>query len=259
MILPKTLLTNHVIFLFFIYNLMKREDADINIELNEKQLKTGPRSKLMEAVLILLLARPLRTSEIAVNLGLETKYVSSYLSYWRKKGLVYQEAGRWHLSSQGEDLAKEIIEERNNSKFIEYLAFAKQILNENVKQTMNNKKETKENKEEKEFLSFIDDLTSTRNKKQQKGNLTDCISDILEKIDEEEKELLIFLLNKYKQWGSTYVYLDQIQEEFNADTGWLFKVLRKLQTKRILYLYHDPKLGLRIGFTQQLKDRINNC
>ena len=60
---------------------MKREDADINIELNEKQLKTGPRSKLMEAVLILLLARPLRTSEIAVNLGLETKYESSYPSY----------------------------------------------------------------------------------------------------------------------------------------------------------------------------------
>ncbi|BFH74306.1 hypothetical protein SJAV_22500 [Sulfurisphaera javensis] len=241
---------------------MKREDADINIEeLNEeiKQLKTGPRSKLMEAILVLLLARPLRTSEIAINLGLETKYVSSYLSYWRKKGLVYQEAGRWHLSAQGEDLAKEIIEEKNNSKFVEYLAFAKQILNENVNQTINNKKQTKQDKDGKEFLSFIVDLTNSKVNKQQKSNLTDCIADILEKLDDEEKELLSFLLNKYKQWGSTYVYIDQIQEEFNADTGWLFKVLRKLQTKRILYLYHDPKLGLRIGFTQQFKDKISNC
>lgn len=239
---------------------MKREDADINIALpEEKQLKTGPRSKLMDAILVLLLARPLRTSEIAVNLGLETKYVSSYLSYWRKKGLVYQEAGRWYLSVQGENLAREILEGKNNSKFIEHLAFAKQILNENVKQTKNNKEETKQNKDEKEFLSFIGDLTSTKNKKQQEKDLTECLSPILEKLDEEERELLSFLLGKYKQWGSTYVYLDQIQEEFGADTNWLIKVLRKLQTKRILYLYHDPKLGFRIGFTQKLKDIMSNC
>jgi len=239
---------------------MKREDADIDITVSEeKRLKTGPRSKLMDAILVLLLARPLRTSEIAANLGLETKYVSSYLSYWRKKGLVYQEAGRWYLSRQGEDLAKEILEERNNSKFVEYLAFAKQILNENVKSAMNNKEKTKQNKEGKEFLSFIGDLTSTKDKKQQKTDLTDCLSPILEKLDDEEKELLSFLLGKYKQWGSTYVYLDQIQEEFGAEFDWLIKVLRKLQTKRIVYLYHDPKLGFRIGFTQKVKDLLSNC
>ena len=239
---------------------MKREDADIDITVTEeKQLKTGPRSKLMDAILVLLLARPLRTSEIAVNLGLQTKYVSSYLSYWRKKGLVYQEAGRWYLSRQGEDLAKEILEGKNNSKFVEYLTFAKQILNENVKQTMNNKETTKQNKEGKEFLSFIGDLTSTKSKKQQKSDLTECLLPILEKLDDEEKDLLSFLLSKYKQWGSTYVYLDQIQEEFGAEFDWLIKVLRKLQTKRIVYLYHDPKLGFRIGFTQKVKDIISNC
>ena len=240
--------------------MMKKEDADIDITVSEeKRLKTGPRSKLMDAILVLLLARPLRASEIAANLGLETKYVSSYLSYWRKKGLLYQEAGRWYLTRQGEDLAKEILEEKNNSKFIEYLAFAKQILNENVKRAINNKEETKQNKEGKEFLSFIGDLTSSKYKKQQNSDLTECLSPILEKLEDEEKELFSFLLSKYKQWGSTYVYLDQIQEEFGAEFDWLIKVLRKLQTKRIIYLYHDPKLGFRIGFTQRVKDFLANC
>ncbi|MEM4115486.1 MAG: replication initiator protein WhiP, partial [Saccharolobus sp.] len=87
----------------------------------EKEFKGSPRSKLVEAIILLLHARPLRTVEISANLGYETKYISSYLSYWRKKGLVYQDGGRWHLSRKGEDLAKELLEAYNSSKFKEML------------------------------------------------------------------------------------------------------------------------------------------
>ncbi|BCU71187.1 replication initiator protein WhiP [Stygiolobus caldivivus] len=239
---------------------MKTDDTDIIDTVKVQENKSiNPRSKLVEAVLVLLLARPLRTSEIAVNLGLETKYVSSYLSYWKRKGLVYQEAGRWHLSALGEDLAKEILESKNSTKFTEYLAIARDIFNEKVKPSINDKNKEKDDKERKEFLLFIEAKTSTAENKPQKTDLINCLDEILKKLDEEEKELLSYLLNKYKQWGSTYVYIDQLQEEFGADTAWLLRVLRKLQTKRILYLYHDPKLGLRIGFTQSFKDRISEC
>ncbi len=106
-------------------------DDDINEiaeEITKQYLKGSPRSKLVEAVIILLHARPLRTSEIASNLGYETKYISSYLSYWKRKGLVYQEGGRWYLSPDGENLAKSIIDSYSNSRFKEMLVIAKQVL-----------------------------------------------------------------------------------------------------------------------------------
>jgi predicted transcriptional regulator len=221
-----------------------------------KQLEGSPRSKLVEAIIILLHARPLRTSEIASNLGYQTKYISSYLSYWKKKGLVYQDGGRWYLTPQGENLAKAIIDSYSNSRFKEMLVIAKQML-EQVKEPMNNKNEQKDEKEKKAVLSFIDSKTNNMVKKQQNKDPTVCIKEILEKLDDDEKDILLYLINKYKQWGSTYVYIDQIQEEYKADPGWLFKVLRQLQTKRIVYLYQDPKLGLRIGFSKSFKEKLN--
>ncbi|MCY0883123.1 MAG: replication initiator protein WhiP, partial [Acidianus infernus] len=131
-----------------------------------KQLEGSPRSKLVEAIIILLHARPLRTSEIASNLGYQTKYISSYLSYWKKKGLVYQDGGRWYLTPQGENLAKAIIDSYSNSRFKEMLVIAKQML-EQVKEPMNNKNEQKEEREKKVVLSFIDSKTSNTVKKQQ--------------------------------------------------------------------------------------------
>ncbi|MEM3269553.1 MAG: replication initiator protein WhiP, partial [Saccharolobus sp.] len=148
----------------------------------EKEFKGSPRSKLVEAIILLLHARPLRTVEISANLGYETKYISSYLSYWRKKGLVYQEGGRWHLSRKGEDLAKELLEAYNSSKFKEMLVLAKQILSDKqVNQTVNNKNEIKEDKNKQKVLLFIGEKTSKDNKKQQEHNLTDCIKEVLNK------------------------------------------------------------------------------
>jgi len=236
-------------------------DDDINEiaeEITKQYLKGSPRSKLVEAVIVLLHARPLRTSEIASNLGYETKYISSYLSYWKRKGLVYQEGGRWYLSPDGENLAKSIIDSYSNSRFREMLVIAKQVL-EPVNQSINNNNSQKDTKNGKEVLSFIDSKTSNKINKRQDRDITVCISEILEKLDADERDILIFLVNRYKQWQSTYIYIDQLQEEYKADSTWLFKVLRNLQTKRIIYLYNDPRLGFRIGFSQSFKRRIENC
>jgi hypothetical protein len=49
---------------------VKDEEAHIDLQGQERaEYKGSPRSKLMEAILVLLHARPLRTSEIASNLG----------------------------------------------------------------------------------------------------------------------------------------------------------------------------------------------
>ncbi|QXJ36087.1 replication initiator protein WhiP [Saccharolobus shibatae] len=241
----------------------QRDDIEAiaqQISEEEKPGNESPRSKLVEAILLLLYARPLRTAEIATNLGYETKYISSYLSYWKKKGLVYQEGGRWHLSRRGENIARDIIESQNNSKFKEYLLLAKQVLEgEKVYQTKNNKVEKRDDKKAQEVLWFIDRKTSNENKKQQKTNPTDCIKEILDKLDDDEKEILRYLLNKYKEWGTTYIYLDQLQEEMKADTSWLFRVLKNLQIKRLLYVYQDPKMGVRIGLSKTLKEKLSSC
>ncbi|EHP68421.1 hypothetical protein MetMK1DRAFT_00028540 [Metallosphaera yellowstonensis MK1] len=239
---------------------MKDEEAHIDLQGQERaEYKGSPRSKLMEAILVLLHARPLRTSEIASNLGYDTKYVSSYLSYWRKKGLVYQEGGRWYLTPQGEGTAVSVLESFSNSRFKEMLVIAKQMLSGNVRDSINHKDEQRRKDSEKEVLSFIESKTRSNLNKSQKRDPTVCLNEITAKLTEEEKEILLFLLERYKQWGSTYVYLDQLQEEYKADMGWLFKVIRSLQTKRLMYLYNDPKLGFRVGFSQNLKRLLEKC
>ena len=228
-------------------------------ELNEEKLKSGPRSKLMDAILVLLYARPLRTSEIASHLGYQSKYISSYMSYWKKKGLVYQEGGRWYLTKEGESIAREIIENINNTRFNEYLTIARMIMSEPVSQTKNDKSGQRTEKMSKGILSFFVNQTKSTNKETQKVDPQVCLREIIGKLDEDERDIFNFLLNKYIQWGSTYLYVDQIQEETGADIGWLFKVLRRLQTKKLLYLYHDPKLGVRVGFTQNVKEILESC
>ncbi len=221
--------------------------------------KSGPRSKLMEAILVLLYARPLRTSEIAAHLGHSSKYISSYMSYWRKKGLVYQEGGRWYLTKQGEAIAKEVIESVNNARFNEFLALARLIMAKPDSQTKNDKSEQESKKLPQPVLSFFVNQTKSGNKETQKGDPGVCLKEVLEKLDGDEREIMNFILSKYMQWNTTYLYLDQIQEETGADVGWLFKVLRRLQTKKLLYLYHDPKMGVRVGFTQNVKALLESC
>ncbi len=219
-------------------------------------LRSGPRSKIMDAIILLLYARPLRASEVASNLGFESKYVSSYLSYWKRRGLIYQEGGMWHLTDKGEALAKDLLEGFSNSKFKEMTALAKQLISEQVSEPRNDKVEPRNDKGEQKSLSFIGKKTSSIvNEEQERSQ---CVQKILDKLDEEEKEMMNYLIHRLKEWGSTYLYLDQIEEDMKADSRWALKVLRSLQTKKLVYLYNDPKLGMRVGFSQKFRS-LKDC
>ena len=69
----------------------------------------GPRSRLVDAIFVMLLARPMRSGEIAGILGYSSRYVASYLSYWRKRGYVEYEGGYWHLTPLGRSYAGRIV------------------------------------------------------------------------------------------------------------------------------------------------------
>ena len=228
-----------------------------------KTRKGGPRSKVIEAALVLLLARPMKASEIAGNLGLETKYVSSYLSYWKTRGLLEYSSGLWYLTPKGEELAKEIVERALTSRVNEYIAIAKQLIGEKiVSQTRKDKKTGKRDLDADKLLSFIVNETSKTDKKRQEPRsakndgkcLRQILDDFRDLLSDEELEILETLFFHYAKWGSTYMYVDQIQEMLQADSHYLMKLLRKLQSKNVIYLYADPKLGMRVGLSKRMKE-----
>ncbi|AFZ70994.1 hypothetical protein Calag_1280 [Caldisphaera lagunensis DSM 15908] len=221
----------------------------------------GPRSKLVDAILILLASRPMRSSEISQYLNKETKYISSYLSYWKERGFVEYDMGLWYLTPKGEDFARELISNASNEKFNEFVALAQKVAGELVKQTIKDKDNMGERGKTKGSLSFIANRTnSADNKRQNRVSQVACVlQQLKDSIDEEEMEITSFLLTHYAKYGVTYVYLDQMMEKLNADYGWLLKRLRNLQSKGILYIYTDPRLGIRVGLTRNLKDMLKNC
>ncbi len=221
----------------------------------------GPRSKLVDAILILLASRPMRSSEISQYLNKETKYISSYLSYWKERGFVEYDMGLWYLTPKGEDFARELISKASNEKFNEFVALAQKVAGELVKQTIKDKDDMSGRGKTKESLSFIANRTnSADNKRQNRVSQVACVlQQLKDSIDEEEMEITSFLLTHYAKYGVTYVYLDQMMERLNADYGWLLKRLRNLQSKGILYIYTDPRLGIRVGLTRNLKDMLRNC
>lgn len=232
-----------------------------------KSTKTrgGPRSKIIEAALVLLLSKPMRAAEIAQIVGVETKYVSSYLSYWRTRGYLEYSNGLWYLTPKGEDYAKSIVERTLATRFSEYVAIAKQLLGENKYQTRNNKKKPSKPHETSELLSFIVKQTKQSDNKSQKtkiqlGNIDpQCVYNTLKSgLTEEEQEVLQVLVDNLATWGSSYMYLDQIQEKLQAELPFILKVIRDLQTKQIVYIYNDRRLGIRIGFTRRVKTYIDD-
>ncbi|MCE4615370.1 MAG: replication initiator protein WhiP [Desulfurococcales archaeon] len=232
-----------------------------------KSTKTrgGPRSKIIEAALVLLLSKPMRAAEIAQVVGVETKYVSSYLSYWRTRGYLEYSNGLWYLTPKGEDYAKSIVERTLATRFSEYVAIAKQLLGENKHQTKNHKKKPLRSQETSELLSFIVNQTKQSDNKPQKirvqlGNIDpQCVFNILkQRLNEEELEVLQILVDNLANWGSSYMYLDQIQEKLHAELPFILKVTRDLQTKQIVYIYNDRRLGIRVGFTRRVKAYIED-
>jgi hypothetical protein len=37
------------------------------------------------------------------------------------------------------------------------------------------------------------------------------------------------------------------------------KVLRELQSKGLIYIYTDPRLGVRVGFSKNIKYQLETC
>ncbi|MFP3320617.1 MAG: hypothetical protein RXO24_08630 [Acidilobus sp.] len=115
-----------------------RKSAD-ELQPLESLKEKGPRSKLVDAILVLLLARPMKAAEIAEVLSKEPKYVSSYLSYWKSRGYVGYGLGTWYLTPKGEDYASQVAEAQRDKRFNEFKALAQRLMS-SASQTRNNKR-----------------------------------------------------------------------------------------------------------------------
>lgn len=232
---------------------------------SSKRRSTGPRSRLVDAIMVLLLSRPLRAAEIAEVFGLESKYVSSYLSYWKTRGLVDYDQGFWYLTPEGEEYARAVVERAKASIENEYERIAKTLISEpgdvRVKPTRKSKKGARGEEFRGEFQSFIVGKTVVaNNKRHERLSRVICVQEALKDLlDEEEFEIMNFLLMHYSKWGSTYIYLDQMQERLQAEYTWLLRRIRSLQTKNLVYVYTDPRLGIRIGLSKKVKEIMASC
>ncbi len=241
--------------------LQDREIAEV-VEKVSKQLKgQGPRSKIVEAILVLLHARPMKSAEIASYLGYTTRYISSYLSYWKTRGLVEYIGGYWQLTPLGETIAQQIIDKYKNTQVKEHILLAQQIISEQVKPAINSNNIPVTPPEPSRFLPFIAVKTSQNSPQQAPESQVACIKQAIryDKLSDEEKEVVDLLLEHYITWGSTYMYVDQIMETLHANEVWLMQVLKKLQVKHIVYLYQDPRLGTRVGFSKTLRKVLDAC
>lgn len=221
----------------------------------------GPRSRVVEAILVLLLSRPMRSSEIAGVLGFSSRYVSSYLSYWRTRGIVDYDSGFWYLTPKGEAIAREIYERETRRGSDEYTILAQKILGSPVSQAVKGKSGVQARGEGGEPLPFLAELKGKSGSKlQERVSAGVCLINKLKGlIGDEELEVLMILVSHYTRWGTSYMYLDQLQERLNADYTWLMKVLRELQSKGLIYIYTDPRLGVRVGFSKNVKQQLELC
>ena len=237
------------------------EILEVLAKINKQSKGHGPRSKIMEAIIVLLYAKPMRSAEIAQHLGYTSRYISSYLSYWKTRGLVEYNNGLWQLTPQGELLAQQIISKYRNKQINEYLLLAQQIINEKMSSAINNNNIQVTQPRSSQSLPFIAGQTSQIIPKLERRKHVNCLKESISynSLTKEEQEVLNILLEHYISWGSTYMYVDQLIEVLQANEAWLMRILRMLQTKHIVYLYQDPKLGTRVGFSKSLKKVLQKC
>ncbi|MCS7106921.1 MAG: replication initiator protein WhiP [Acidilobaceae archaeon] len=228
--------------------------------IRERARRGGPRSRTVDAILLLLLSRPMRSGEIAGLLEKSSQYVSSYLSYWKARGYVEYEAGLWRLTPKGEAYAREIYE-RETREEDEYLAVAHKVLTSRIKAAKKDKRLEQGRGKSGGVLSFIAEQKGKEsNKLQERVSISTCVlNSIKDHVSEGELEVVMSLFSHYARWGTTYMYVDQLQERMGADFTWLMKALRDLQSKGLVYLYTDPRLGIRVGFSKSLKAEIERC
>ncbi len=237
-----------------------QSEVDRVIE-NALRGRGGPRSRLVDAILVLLLSRPMRSSEIGEVLGKEAKYISSYLSYWKDRGYVDYDLGLWYLTPKGEEYARQIAERETDERFNEFVALAHRIASR-LSQTRNNKAKALRADVTDESQLFIAELTERSDRKQQgnRASVAACVLQSLkDRLTDEETEVVMEMLSHYTMYGVTYMYMDQLAERLKADYEWLIRRVRDLQSKGIVYIYTDPRLGIRVGFSKAAKEVLATC
>ncbi len=218
----------------------------------------GPRSSIANTILYLLYTRPMKSRDIASIIGKSSKYVSSYLSYWKSRGFVNYVAGYWFLTELGKQYVELLIKSTSNS--VGSVTQKRTI--ESISTTINHKNKQEKADDRQRFQQFIVEKTSSVVGKQDLDNLIyECIEKMVynKNLDEEETFVILHMVKHYLQWHSTYVYLDQLVEELDYDIAHLMNILKRLQSKKLIYIYNDRKLGLRVGIGKALKDLISLC
>ncbi len=221
----------------------------------------GPRSKIVDAILMLLYSRPMKSREIANQLGKSSRYIASYLSYWKSRGLVDYRAGYWFLTKRGEEYVRMLISVLNAR---EEEKLSHKDTGEPVNEAMNNNSRQVKTRSSGVLQPFIVEQTSSKVEKTRDdavANALKCLNEILgeRNLDEEEYSVLTHLVKHYAEWGSTYLYIDQIAEDLHYELRQLLSILRRLQTKKLIYMYADKRLGMRIGIGKALKQAIDKC
>ncbi len=233
------------------------------------QIARGPRSRLVDAILLLLFVKPMKSSELSRILGKPSKYISSYLSYWKTRGFVQYVAGYWMLTEIGREYVRALMLSMDidpkSLSLNEVGRLVHKLINEEVSATKNSKDRQGQANEANKVQLFIVAMTSSQNPLQNHINKLErvirCMKSALahSEISEDEMFIVENLVEHYIHWGSTYKYLDQLSEELNYDIRELVQVLRRLQSKKIVYLYNDRKLGIRVGIGKTLKKILDIC
>ncbi|MEM0490850.1 MAG: helix-turn-helix domain-containing protein [Ignisphaera sp.] len=233
----------------------------------------GPRSRVVEAILLLLYVKPMKSSEIAKILNKSSKLISSYLSYWKTRRYVVYRTGYWMLTKLGEEHVKTLLESIGVPIATprDVVLLAHKLINEQIHTTINNKNKLKNTPYSTEIQQFIVSETAKNVGKHSHNTSTDtkttlekalsCVKKVLETKDllEEEITILNYLIKHYVEWSSTYLYLDQIADELHYPSHELMNILRKLQTKKLVYLYTDRRFGIRVGLGKSFKYILDQC
>jgi len=236
----------------------------------------GPRSRVVEALLLLLYSKPMRSSELARIVGKPTKVISSYLSYWRTRGYVDYISGYWRLTERGIRFVEDIllrVQERSVDPSVVRLAH--KLLSEPVRATENDSSRQKNAAMRPEIQSFSVKRTDSvvgKQTHQADASKEERVEEKLAKalrclhraaeiknLTEDEVFVLEYMVKHYIEWQSTYMYLDQVAEELNFQPSELLKIVKNLQVKKLLYIYNDRRLGLRIGLGKTVKALLAMC
>ncbi len=239
---------------------------------SSRPLEKGPRSKIVDAILLVLYLRPMRSSEIAIIIGKTSKLVSSYLSYWKSRGYVEYRSGYWFLTKVGEEYIRTFIESLGIPVLTpaNVVQLAQKLISEPDFSTVNSWIQQDSPQKKTEIQQFTEKRTYSKVGKQytmtdvQKGSLikaVECVTKILASKDlvEEESQILNFMIKHYIEWNSTYMYLDQIAEELHYPNNELLTILRRLQSKKLVYLYTDTRFGIRVGLGKSFKQLLDMC